>query len=411
VAVHPTDNPGGGKPQNAWLMLALLATAEFLGMTLWFSATAASTSISNEFRLSPSQAAWLTMAVQGGFVAGTLISALLNLPDVLATRRLFALGCVTGAVATAALTRAHTPLQAIALRVATGAALAWVYPTGMKIAAGWFLRQRGTGLGVLVASLTVGQAFPYLLAWLAPSSSWRARLLVSASLAALGAVVVLAAVHDGPYSTPSDRFDPRAAGRLFTTRRTRLAAFGYFGHMWELYAMWSWVGVFAAASLSAGGHGSASRAGSLAAFIGIATGAIGCLAAGLTADRIGRARVAGWALRTSGGCALLSGFFFGGRPVLLYGLIAVWGLVVVADSAQFSALIADYSREYVGTALTVQTCLGYLLTMVSIRLMPALASAGGWQWVFLALVPGPILGAIAMARLRAIDGPSAVGRQ
>jgi MFS family permease len=389
-------------------MLALLATAEFLGMTLWFSATAASAPISSEFRLSTAQAAWLTMAVQGGFVAGTLISALLNLPDILATRRLFALGCVVGAVATAALTRSHAPLEAIALRLATGAALAWVYPTGMKIAAGWFRRQRGTGLGVLVASLTVGQAFPHLLAWIAPSSSWRARLLISASLAAVGAIVVLAAVRDGPYSTPSGRFDPRAAGRLFTTQRTRLAAFGYFGHMWELYAMWSWIGVFAAASLVAGGHASASRAGSLAAFIGIAAGAIGCLAAGLTADRIGRARVAGWALRTSGSCAVLSGFVFGGPPALLYALITIWGLVVVADSAQFSALIADYSGDYVGTALTVETCLGYLLTIVSIRLMPAIASAGGWQWAFVALVPGPILGAIAMARLRAIDGQHAV---
>jgi len=390
-------------------MLALLATAEFLGMTLWFSATAASAAISTEFRLSTAQAAWLTMAVQGGFVAGTLVSSLANLPDLLAARRLFAIGCVTGAVATAALTRAQTPLQAIALRVATGAALAWVYPTGMKIAAGWFQRRRGTGLGVLVASLTVGQAFPHLLAWLAPASSWRTRMLVSASLALVGAVVVLAALRDGPYSTLTGRFDPRAAGRLFTNRRTRLAAFGYLGHMWELYAMWSWIGVFAAASLAAGGYASASRAGSLAAFIGIAAGAIGCLAAGLTADRLGRARVAGWALRTSGSCAMLAGVVFGGPPALLYALIAIWGLVVVADSAQFSALIADYSGDYVGTALTVETCLGYLLTMVSIRLMPAMASVAGWQWVFLALVPGPVLGAIAMARLRALEGQKTSG--
>jgi MFS family permease len=305
-------------------------------------------------------------------------------------------------VATAVLTQARTPVEAIALRLATGAALAGVYPTGMKIAAGWFLKRRGTGLGVLVASLTIGQAFPHLLAWIAPASSWRARLLITAALAAMGAVVVLAAVRDGPYSTPTSRFDPRAAGRLFTNPRTRLAAFGYFGHMWELYAMWSWIGVFAAASLSAAGHAWAARAGSLAAFIGIGTGAIGCLAAGLTADRVGRARVAGWALRASGTSALLAGFVFGGPPALLYALVAIWGLVVVADSAQFSALIADYSGDYVGTALTVETCLGYLLTMVSIRLMPAVAGTAGWQWVFLALVPGPILGAVAMARLRAL---------
>ncbi len=409
MVVHPIDNRGGGKRQNAWLMLALLATAEFLGMTLWFSATAASGAIAAEFRLSTTQTAWLTMAVQGGFVAGTLVSALLNLPDLLATRRLFALGCVLGAVATASLTRVGSPLGVIALRLATGAALAWVYPTGMKIAAGWFRERRGTGLGVLVASLTVGQAFPHLLTWLAPASSWRTRLLITSALAVCGAVVVLAAVRDGPFATPTGRFDPRAAGRLFTNQRTRLAAFGYFGHMWELYAMWAWIGVFAAASLTAGGYGSASRAGSLAAFLGIATGAVGCLAAGLTADRMGRARVAGWALRTSGACALLSGLVYGASPILLYALIALWGLAVVADSAQFSALIADYSGNYVGTALTVETCLGYLLTMVSIRLMPTLASAGGWRWVFLALVPGPIAGAIAMAKLRTINGPTTDG--
>jgi MFS family permease len=382
-------------------MLALLATGEFLGMTLWFSATAATPALVAEFHLSTGQAAWLTMAVQGGFVLGTLVSALLNLPDLLATRRLFAVGCVLGAIATAGVTFVHAPIEAIALRAATGAALAWVYPTGMKIAAGWFDRRRGTALGVVVASLTVGQAFPHLLASIAGGASWRAQMLVTASLAVAGGVLVLSAVGDGPYATPADRFDPRAAARLFTHRMTRLAAFGYLGHMWELYAMWAWIGAFAAASLAAAGQGSATRASSVAAFIGIATGSIGCLAAGFTADRLGRARVAGWALRASGTCAAVAGFAFGAPPAVLFALVAVWGLTVVADSAQFSAMVADYSGRYVGTALTVQTCAGYLLTMVSIRLLPALASVAGWQWVFLALVPGPIFGSVAMRKLRA----------
>ena len=381
-------------------MLAVLATGEFLGMTLWFSATAAAPALVAEFHLSTAQAAWLTMAVQGGFVLGTLVSALLNLPDLLATRRLFAVGCVLGATATAGVTLVRTPEEAIALRLATGAALAWVYPTGMKIAAGWFDRRRGTALGVVVASLTVGQAFPHLLASVAGGASWRAQMLVTASLAVAGGVLVLSAVGDGPYATPADRFDPRAAMRLFTHRMTRLAAFGYLGHMWELYAMWAWIGAFAAASLAAAGQGSAGAA-SVAAFIGIATGSIGCLAAGLTADRLGRARVAGWALRVSGTCAAAAGVVFGAPPAALFALVAVWGLTVVADSAQFSAMVADYSGRYVGTALTVQTCAGYLLTMVSIRLLPALASVAGWQWVFLALVPGPIFGSVAMRKLRA----------
>ena len=387
-------------------MLALLAAGESLGMTLWFSATAAAPALVAEFHLSAGGAAWLTMAVQGGFVAGTLVSAVLNLPDLLAARRLFALGCILGAIATAAVTRAETASAAFLLRFCTGAALAWVYPTGMKIVASWFARDRGTGLGVLVASLTVGQAFPHLLAALAPASSWQARMLVSAALAVCGGVLVLTAVHDGPHLAPLGRFDPRAAAALFRNVRTRLAAFGYLGHMWELYAMWSWAGMFAAASLAASGRADVSRAASIAAFLAIATGSVGCLLGGVLADRIGRARVAGFALVLSGSCALVSGLVYGQHPALLYALLAGWGLVVVADSAQFSALIADYSpRSHVGTALATETCCGYLLTMFSIRLMPAVAGAVTWRWTFLALVPGPVVGAWAMRALSRATRP------
>jgi MFS family permease len=385
-------------------MLALLAVSESLGMTLWFSATAAAPALVAEFHLSTGGAAWLTMAVQGGFVAGTLVSALLNLPDLVAARRLFALGCVLGAIATAAVTRAGSAPAAFLLRFCTGAALAWVYPTGMKIVASWFARDRGTGLGVLVASLTLGQAFPHLLAALAPASSWQARMLVSSTLASCGGVLVLVAVRDGPHLEAIARFDPRAAAALFRNVRTRLAAFGYLGHMWELYAMWSWAGVFAAASLAASGGSNVPRAASIAAFLAIATGSIGCLLGGLLADRIGRARVAGSALVLSGSCALLSGLVYGHNPALLYALLACWGLVVVADSAQFSALVADYSpRSHVGTALAVETSCGYLLTMASIRLLPAVASATTWRWAFLALVPGPVLGAWAMRALNRLS--------
>jgi len=386
-------------------MLALLAAGESLGMTLWFSATAAAPALVAEFHLSAGGAAWLTMAVQGGFVAGTLLTAVLNLPDLIAARRLFALGCLLGATATAAVTHAGSAPVAFALRFCTGAALAWVYPTGMKMVASWFARERGTGLGVLVASLTLGQAFPHLLAAIAPASSWQTRMLVSAALAVGGGVLVLVAVHDGPHLEAIGRFDPRAAAALFRNARTRLAAFGYLGHMWELYAMWSWAGVFAAASLAASGGTNVSRASSAAAFLAIATGSIGCLLGGVVADRIGRARVAGFALVLSGSCAVLSGVVFGRSPVLLYALLACWGLVVIADSAQFSALIADYSpRSHVGTALAVETSCGYFLTMFSIRLLPVLASVLTWRWAFLALVPGPVLGAWCMRRLHDLTG-------
>jgi len=382
-------------------MLGLLAAAEFLGMTLWFSATAVTAPLSAQFNLSNIEAAWLTMGVQGGFVAGALLSAFLNLPDVLATRRLFAVGCVLGAVATAAITRADTAGEAILLRVATGAALAWVYPTGLKIAAGWFRERRGTALAWLVAALTVGQAFPHLLASLLGPGSWRSQLLIAASLAVAGAVIVLAVVRDGPFDAPAGRFYPRAAALVYRQRPTRLAVIGYLGHQWELYAMWTWIGAFATASLGARGDVSAAS-GSAAAFVGVAAGAIGCVVAGVAADRVGRARVAGLALRVSGSCALLSTVFFGAHPALLFLFVAVWGTAVVADSAQFSALVADYSQpQYVGTALTVETCSGYLLTMLTIRIIPSLAASVGWQWAFVALVPGPVVGALAMRRMQA----------
>jgi MFS family permease len=402
LILRPDIEAIGLRSANPWLMLALLAAGEFLGMTLWFSATAVTPALVAEFRLSTGQTAWLTMAVQGGFVAGTLVSALLNLADLLKARRLFAVGCVLGAVATAAITRAHGPNEAILLRFATGVALAAVYPTGLKIAAGWFRARRGTGLAVLVAALTVGQAFPHLLASLAGPASWRSLLLGTASLAILGGVVVLIFVREGPFDVPAGPFDPHAAARVYLEPRTRYAVLGYLGHQWELYAMWTWIGAFAAASLAARGAVDVARAASAAAFVGVGAGAFGCLAAGLLADRIGKARVAGMALRVSGTCAALASLVFGSHPAWLYLFVAVWGTAVVADSAQFSALVADNSRpEYVGTALTIETCSGYLLTMLTIRLVPSLAAIVGWRWVFMVLVPGPVFGVWAMGKLRA----------
>jgi MFS family permease len=382
-----------------WLMLGALALGEFLGMTLWFSATAATPALVVEFHLSASQAAWLTMAVQGGFVAGTLMSATLNLADVFNARRLFAAGCVLGALTNYAVTTATGPGWAIALRFLTGASLAWVYPTGMKIAASWFEQRRGTALGVLIGALTLGKAFPHLLAALTVAGEWRLTMAIVSALALAGGVIVLVVVRDGPHLAMTGRFDPRAARAVFVERRSRLATLGYFGHMWELYAMWSWVGLFAAASLQA--RSARPESGSVAAFLAIGAGAIGCVVAGLVADRVGKARVAGWAMVTSATCAVLASAVFGLPRPILYALVAAWGFSVVADSAQFSALVAEYSpRRHVGTALTVQTCGGFLLTMFSIWLVPALAPVIGWRWVFLVLVPGPLLGRWAMQRLQ-----------
>jgi MFS family permease len=380
-------------------MLALVGLAELLGMAPWFSASAVSTSVVAEFHLTNAQAAWLTMAVQGGFVAGTLVAALLNLSDLLNARWVFGIGCIGAAAANALVTVAPSPVEAVAWRFATGTALALVYPPGMKIVAGWFSSRRGAALGVLVGSLTLGKAVPYLLAAIS-GGEWRSMMLLASLLAAAGGVLAILTVKDGPLATPAPAFDPRAAARVFTRRGTRLGVLGYLGHMWELYAMWTWVGVYVTAALSARGAESAGRLGSLAAFVAIGAGALGAVAAGFFADRRGRARVAAWAMMVSATCCALTVPAFQAPFGVLLVLVAVWGFSVVADSAQFSAIVSETTdSEYLGTALTVQTCLGFLLTMVSIRLTSAAAEWVGWQWAFLLILPGPILGVQAMLAL------------
>jgi MFS family permease len=392
-AVGVGDRESGVDRRAAWRMLAALAAAEFLGMTLWFSATAAAPALVAEFRLDSSQTAWLTMAVQGGFVCGTLLSAFLNLPDVVNARWLFAIGCAMGAIANGAVTFATAPIYAMLLRFATGVMLAFVYPPGMKIAASWFRDNRGVALGIIVGALTVGSAFPHLLAWLTVTVDWRTLMMIASACSISGGLLCLLVVRDGPYLAATAPFNPRAIGQIFANRRVRLATFGYLGHMWELYAMWTWIATFAAASL-------ASRTGSLVAFVAIASGAVGCVAAGAVADRVGKARIAAAAMIISAACCALAGFTFGAGIGVLLTLAVIWGVAIVADSALFSALIAEYSlRDYVGTALTLQMCGGFLLTLATIRLTPIVAAWIGWQWAFLLLAPGPALGTLAMLQL------------
>jgi MFS family permease len=380
-------------------MLALVALGQFLGMTLWFSATAAAPRIAAELALTGVQTAWLTIAVQGGFVVGTLVSATWNLADLFNARRLFAIGALTGAAANAAIGATSDVATVIALRFATGAALACVYPPGMKIVAGWFLERRGTALGIMVGALTLGSAFPHLLAWSASTVPWRTLMLTSSALALAGGALVYFAADDGPYVAPSAPFDPHAIRAVVANRGARLATYGYLGHMWELYAMWAWISAFATAWVTT--HAAApTRIGSLLAFIAIGSGAIGCVVAGLWADRFGRSRIARLALLASSACCAVAGGLFGAPLWVLVLLCVVWGFAVVADSAQFSALVSQHTpRTHIGTALTLQTSIGFLLTMVSMQLVPLIANRYGWRWVFLLLVPGPLLGAMAMKRL------------
>ena len=388
-----------------WRALVLLSLAELLGMSLWFSAAAVVPSLVAEWRLNEASVGWLTIAVQLGFVCGTLISAFLNLPDVLSVRYLFAISALAGTLSNAAFgAYAYDSQSAIVFRFLTGLFLAGVYPPGMKIMATWFRRGRGMALGVLVGALTLGKASPYLVNALG-SSNWRQNILFISLLAIGGGLIVLLLVKDGPYALPPARFDWRQALAVFSNRGVRLASFGYFGHMWELYAMWLWIPVMIRASLST--SQASPIVADVASFVVIGSGALGCVATGLIADRIGRTVVTSWAMGISGACCLLIGFLFGGNPVWLLLVAAIWGASVVADSAQFSACVTELSdQQYVGTALTMQTCLGFLLTTISMELIPHFVRVIGWEYAFMLLAPGPLFGVLAMLRLRSL--PEAV---
>ncbi|MGH7384288.1 MAG: MFS transporter [Candidatus Rokuibacteriota bacterium] len=382
----------------------MLSLAEMLALSLWFSASAVLPALSREWALGDAGRAGLTIAVQLGFIVGTLGAALSNLPDVLPPRALIVWGALAGAAVNATLALwVEQLVPALLLRFLTGVCLAGTYPPAMKIAATWFRESRGLAIGLLVAALTVGSAAPHLIRGLT-DLPWRHTLLAASLLASLGALAVTQ-VGEGPHRFPPARFDLRMATAVLRERGARLACFGYFGHMWELYAMWAWLAAFLAASLEARGGGAyAGLNASAATFVCVGlAGGFGAYAGGALADRWGRTTLTMAAMALSGLCAVLIGLTFGGPPLLTLLVAVIWGVTVIADSAQFSTAVTELApAAYVGTALTAQTCLGFTLTMVSIWLIPPVVGCVGWRWAFAMLAVGPALGVLAMARLRAL---------
>lgn len=385
-------------------MLALLACAELLGMSLWFAASAVSAQLGDRWQLSSSSLGWLTAVVQLGFVIGTAVSALLNLADIIPARVLFSISALLGATANAALLASPSYRGVLASRLLTGFALAGVYPPAMKMISTWFRARRGLAVGTIVGALTVGKAGPYLIHAI-PGAGVRP-VVLSASVAAVGAaVLVFLFYHDGPFPFPSRRFSWGLVGTVARERRFRLATGGYLGHMFELYSFWTWIPAFIGASLVAERGTVSPELASLIAFGTIAIGGLGCVWGGLEADARGRERLVMVAMALSGTCAVLTPAAFGHSLWLLAPLALTWGFFVIADSAQFSTLVTEAVPSHaVGTALTVQTSLGFLLTMVSIQLVPPVVGAVGWRWAFPMLALGPVAGIAAIRRLARTRG-------
>jgi MFS family permease len=380
--------------------LALLSFALVLSMTTWFSATAVIPQLRDEWNLSDNGAAWLTIAVQLGFVAGALASSLVNLADVVSPRAAILAGSAGAAVANLLLLAVSSAGAAIPLRFLTGFCLAGVYPPALKLMATWYRRGRGTALGIVVGALTVGSAGPHLVNALG-GVEWKVVIPVTSVLTVAGGLVAFFAVPEGPFPFPEATLDPRQAPLVLANRGVRLASLGYFGHMWELYAMWAWFLLFFRAATDSG------KGAALATFAVIGVGGLGCWVGGVLGDRIGREWTTAGMMTVSGTCALLIGLLFSAPGWLLLLVALVWGFSVVGDSAQFSTLVTEHADQaYVGTALALQLAIGFTLTVATIWLIPLLEDAVGWRWAFAFLAPGPALGVIAMLRLRSEPGIS-----
>lgn len=381
--------------RQKWRTLLLISLAELLAMSLWFSASAVTPALMAEWRLTTADAAWLTMSVQLGFVMGALLSAVFNVADLWPPRKVLAAGALTGALLNAMIPLAADGLgPALVLRFGTGVMLALVYPVGMKIMATWTKEDRGLALGLLVGALTVGTATPHLVRALGGVGEWERTMYTVSVLAVVGAGIAWRHGVLGPHRAPPPSFRWNYMGRSLSVRALRLANFGYLGHMWELYAMWSWIALFLTEA-----YGS-ERLAALVTFAVIAMGGPGSLAAGRLADGWGRTRTTMASMALSGSCALTIGLFVNRHPGIVTVIALVWGFAIVADSAQFSTSVSELGEgEYMGTLLTTQTSMGFLLTLASIRLIPGAVETLGWRWAFATLAIGPVFGSLAMWRL------------
>lgn len=383
--------------------ITILILSQIAVLSVWFSSAAVFAEMSAEAGLTTAQLAWLSTATQVGFGCGAIVFGLAGWADLYDPRKVFAISAALSAAANALLLLA--PIggpEAIALRALTGAFLAGVYPVGMKIAVGWTIRNRALLVGALVGALTLGSAAPHLIAF-AGGADWRLTIWASSAIAVTGGVSMLF-VGLGPHHAKAPRLELTAVFTAWTNRRIRYAIMGYVGHMWELYAFWAWVGVIAGTSFAVSGSDPDGTLAKLTAFLAIALGGIVCIPAGGLADRFGKAKVAAVVMVLSCGSALAAALAYGGPAWIMIAVLIVWGLTVIPDSALFSSLVADAAPpERVGSIMTLQTAIGFLLTAATVQLTPIAAEAFGWPVVLAIMAIGPALGMLAMRALMRLE--------
>ena len=392
----PTHDAMDRRPRR---ILPVIIFSQFTGASLWFAGNAVLPDLQRLWGLAPDALGYTTSSVQLGFISGTFLFAVLAISDLFSPRRIFLLCSLIGACCNAGIYLFADGLASLMVfRFLTGFFLAGIYPIGMKIAAGWYQRDLGRAIGYLVAALVLGTAFPHLLKAIGHSLPWSSVILSVSVIAAFGGLVMYVLVPDGPHVTKGAKFDPGALKEIFQSRNFRSSAFGYFGHMWELYAFWAFVPVILAAHIGSGTAGSLNIP--LWAFIIMGVGSIGCAQGGILSGRFGSARVAATQLGVSGICCILSPVLIAAPTPVFLLFLMVWGMTVVGDSPQFSALNALYApKALVGVALTIVNCIGFSITIVSIQLLTYANHFIDTRWLFLLLTIGPVAGLYAMRPL------------
>ncbi|MFC0274621.1 MFS transporter [Metabacillus herbersteinensis] len=388
--------------RGSWRALVWIGLSELCALSLWFSASVIAPELIESWNLSHNSEAWLSSSVPIGFVIGALFSSSFGIADRYNPRTVFAISAFLGAILNGLLILVDHAFFGILLRILTGITLAGVYPIAVKILSQWFPKKRGLAIGILIAALTLGSSLPHFVVMFFSSLNWHFVIICSSVLALLAAIVVNWILEDAPETSEKLPFSFKLIKKVVTNKPVMLANYGYFGHMWELYAMWTWLPAFLTASFTRQSPGISHWFIALSSFISIGiAGGIGCVLGGLISDKIGRSNLTIISMFISTICSILIGLTFGQFIWLTLILSIIWGMSVISDSAQFSAAVSEVAEvEYVGTALTFQMCFGFLITIFSINLIPIIQRFVGWEWVFAFLAIGPILGIVSMVKYK-----------